>query len=64
MRGEITDNVPGFYNSIEKKRPEKLQFYSKQVLVQRGGLFERDRPCVTKVTYRPICRSVYPKIQL
>ena len=33
MRCQITDNVAQFNNSIKKMRPEKLQFYGKQVLV-------------------------------
>ena len=31
---ETADSVPGFYSSIEKKRTEKLLFYSKQVLIR------------------------------
>ena len=34
MRGEVGDDVPGFYNSIKKARPEKLRLHSKQVLVR------------------------------
>ena len=34
MRGEIADNVPGFYNSVEERRLKSCGFYSKQVLVR------------------------------